>query len=97
MKVIGLGENKYICEVSDDEIWSLVDNHEDSDEMMIEAGDEIDLARVIKAAKWIKQLDTEHIDRVIRELQLALVGVEKVKHTAEALNLFNKLGDKELS
>ena len=92
MKVIGLGENKYICEISDDELWSLTDEHDD-DERMIEAGDEIDLVRVIKAAKWIKQLDTEHIDRVIKELQMALVGVEKVKHTAEALNLFNKLKD----
>jgi hypothetical protein len=34
---------------------------------------------------------------VIKELQIALAGMEKVKSTVEALTLFNKLGDKELS
>ena len=96
MKVLGVGEDKYICEVSWDEMYLLAGDY-DGDEIEVSAGDEIDLQRVIKAAKWIRDLDTEHVDRVIKELQMALIGVEKVKTTATALNLFNKLKDKELS
>ena len=96
MKVLGVGDDKYICEVSYDEIYEII-GQIDEEDFGIEAGQDIDLARVIRAARWVKQLDTEHVDRVIKELQLALVGVQKVKSTAEALNLFNKLSDKELS
>ena len=96
MKVLGVGDDKYICEVSYDEIYEILGEVSEED-FEIEAGQDIDLQRVIRAAHWIKQLDSEHINRVIRELQTALHGVEKVKNTAEALNLFNKLGDKELS
>lgn len=95
MKVLGVGDDKYICEVSYDEIYEII-GQIDEEDFEIEAGQDIDLARVIRAARWIKQLDSEHIDRVIRELQLALVGVERVKQSAIALNLFNKLKDEEL-
>jgi len=96
MKVLGVGEDKYICEVTDEEMYILV-NGDYNQELEVSAGDEIDLQRVIKAAKWIRDLDTEHVDRVIKELQMALIGVEKVKTTATALNLFNKLKDKDLT
>ena len=92
MKVLGVGDDKYICEVSYDEIYEII-GQIDEEDFEIEAGQDIDLARVIRAARWIKQLDTEHVERAIKELQLALVGVQKVKSTAEALNLFNKLQD----
>ena len=96
MKVLGVGDDKYICEVTYDEIYEII-GQIDEEDFEIEAGQDIDLARVIRAARWIKQLDTEHVERAIKELQLALVGVQKVKSTAEALNLFNKLGDKDLA
>jgi len=96
MKVLGVGEDKYICEVTYEEMYILV-NGDYNQELEVSAGDEIDLQRVIKAAKWIRDLDTEHVDRVIKELQMALIGVEKVKTTATALNLFNKLKDKDLT
>lgn len=97
MKVLGVGEDKYICEITDEEMYLLAGDDYNNEDFDVSAGDEIDLQRVVKAAKWIRDLDSEHIDRVIKELQLALVGVEKVKSTATALNLFNKLKDKELS
>jgi len=96
MKVLGVGEDKYICEITDEEMYLLAGD-DYNDELEVSAGEEIDLQRVIKAARWIRDLDTEHVDRVIKELQMALIGVEKVKSTATALNLFNKLKDKELS
>ena len=94
MKILGVGEGKYICEIELSEMMTVmgIDNMYDVEEML-QAGTVVDMARTIKAARWIKQLDSEHIDRVIKELQLALVGVEKVKQSAVALNLFNKLGE----
>ena len=97
MKVLGVGDDKYICEVTYDEIYEILGESMTEEDFEIEAGQDIDLKRVIRAARWIKQLDSEHVDRVIRELETALHGVIKVKQTAEALNLFNKLGDTELS
>ena len=93
MKILGLGEGKYICEVSDEEIWELVDHTDDDEEWSLEAGQEIDLARAIKASRWIRNMDSEHLDRVIRELQTTLSGVERIKHTASALTLFDKLSE----
>lgn len=97
MKVLGVGDDKYICEINYDEIYELLGESMGEEDYEISAGDEIDLKRVVRAAHWIRQLDTEHIERIIRELGIALHGVEKVKETAQALNLFNKLSDKELS
>ena len=97
MKVLGVGDDKYICEVSYDEIYELLGESVGEEDYEISAGDEINMKRVIRAAHWIKQLDSDHVDRVIRDLELALNGVNKVKETAQALNLFNKLSDKELS
>lgn len=96
MKVLGVGDDKYICEVSWDEMYYLTgkDNGE-YDEEMVSAGDEVDLIRVYKAAKWIRDLDQEHIARIIKELTITLQGMEKVRETAQALTLFGKLADKE--
>ena len=96
MKVLGVGDDKYICEVSWDEMYYLTgkdDSYED--EEMVSAGDDVDLIRVFKAANWIRDLDQEHIERIIKELKRTLDGVEQVKDTAVKLNLFNKLKDKE--
>ena len=94
MKILGVGDNKYICEIELNEMMTIMgmDNMYDLEEML-RPGRDVDMARTIKAARWIKQLDSEHIDRVLKELQSALVGVERVKETAIALNLFNKLGE----
>ena len=96
MKVLGVGDDKYICEVSWDEMYYLTGKDDsESDEEMVGAGDEVDLIRVFKAANWIRDLDQEHIERIIKELQRTLEGVERVKDTAVKLNLFNKLKSKE--
>ena len=96
MKVLGVGDDKYICEVSWDEMYELMGaNGDDEDTELIKAGDEIKLIRVIRAANWIRDLDQEHIERVIKELKRTLEGVEKVKDTAVALNLFRKLKEEE--
>jgi hypothetical protein len=94
MKILGVGDNKYICEIELNEMMTIMgmDNMYDLEEML-RPGRDVDMARTIKAARWIKQLDSEHINRVLKELQSALVGVERVKETAIALNLFNKLGE----
>lgn len=96
MKILGVGDDKYICEISWAEMYEIVGQSEYDEEFEVNAGDDIDMSRVIKAAKWIKDLDSEHIARAIKELQLALTGLEKVKTTATALTLFNKLSDKDL-
>lgn len=94
MKVIGVGTNNFICEVNLKEMATLLGKHETWEiEDDIDAGMEIDLDRAIKAARWIRGIDTEHFDRVIKELQLTLTGVERVKQTASALNLFNRLSE----
>jgi hypothetical protein len=94
MKILGVGEEKYICEVSWDEMYYILGG--DDEDMGVQAGEEVDLIRVVKAAKWIRELDNEHIERVIKELRTTLAGMEKVKETAGALNLFNKLGEEQL-
>lgn len=91
MKVLGLGADAFICEINWAEMNEIV-GHSVYD-VDISAGDEIDLHRVIRAAKWIKDLDSEHIDRITKELQTTLAGVQKLKDTAIALNLFNTLKD----
>ena len=96
MKVLGVGDDKYICEVNYDELYELLGDAVGEEDYEIVAGDEIDLKRVVRAAHWIRQLDTEHIERIIRELSIALHGVEKVKETAQALNLFSKISNEEL-
>ena len=96
MKVLGVGDDKYICEVNYDELYELLGESLGEEDYEIVAGDEIDLKRVVRAAHWIRQLDTEHIERIIRELGIALHGVEKVKETAQALNLFSKLQNEQL-
>ena len=96
MKVLGVGDDKYICEVSWDEMYYLTGKDDSEyDEEMVSAGDEVDLIRVFKAANWIRDLDQEHIEHIIQELKRTLEGVERVQDTAVKLNLFNKLKDKE--
>lgn len=94
MKVLGVGGNKFICEVDSNEVAALLGAADIWEiEGSVDAGDEIPLERAIKAAKWVRSIDNEHIDRVIKELQLTLTGVERVKQTASALNLFNRLSE----
>ena len=91
MKVLGVGEDAFICQIGWNEMNEILGGDQyDSD---VDAGDEIDLHRVIRAAKWIKGLDNEHIERITKELQTTLAGVQELKDTATALNLFNKLKD----
>ena len=96
MKILGVGNDKYICEIEWDEMYEVLgENNADEDIEMLHAGDEVDLRRVMRAAKWVRDLDNEHIERVIKELRITLVGMEKVKETAQALNLFNKIRSTE--
>lgn len=95
MKVLGVGDDKYICEVSEDELYEIVNGNEYNEALEVGAGDEISLTRVLRAAKWVRELDQENIERVIRELNTTLHGMEKVKDTVQALTLFGKLADKE--
>ena len=96
MKILGVGNDKYICEIEWDEMYEVLgENNADEDIEMLHAGDEVDLRRVMRAAKWVRDLDNEHIESVIKELRITLVGMEKVKETAQALNLFNKIRSTE--
>lgn len=88
MKILGEGDG-FICHVSWEEMNEILGGG--MYDVDVSAGDEIDLQRVIRAAKWVRDLDGEHIERITKELQTTLVGVQKLKATAEALNLFNKL------
>lgn len=97
MKILGVGDDKYICEVTEDELYEIVNGNEYNEALEVGAGDEIDLKRVLRAAKWIRELDQEHIERIIKELNTTLYGMEKVKETAQALTLFGKLADKEIA
>ena len=96
MKVLGVGEDKFICEVSYDEIFELIGGNQFDEDFEVNAGDEINLTRILRAANWIRTLDEDHIDDVIRQLNTVLHGMNKVKETAQALTLFAKLSDKEL-
>lgn len=96
MKVLGVGNDKYICELDYREIYEILGESVGEEDFEIEAGQDIDLMRVVRAAEWVRNLDAEHVDRVIRELNYALNGMDKVKETIEALTLFSKLSDKDL-
>lgn len=96
MKILGLGEGKYICEISDDELFELVNGSDYNESLEVNAGDEISLTRVLRAAKWVRELDEKHIEDVIRQLNIVLHGMDKVKETVQALTLFGKLSDKEI-
>lgn len=95
MKVLGIGDDKYICEVDYEEMYEILGESLDEEDFEIEPGQEIDLTRVMRAARWIKSLDSEHIERAIKELNMALTGIQKVKTTAEKLTLFSKLKNEE--
>jgi len=94
MKILGVGDNKYICEIDMNEMMTIMgmDNMYEVGEML-QAGKEVDMARTIKAANWVRNLDRKHLDQTIRQLKEVLAGVELVKDTAVALNLFNKLAE----
>jgi hypothetical protein len=94
MKILGVGDNKYICEIDMNEMMTIMgmDNMYEVGEML-QAGKEVDMARTIKAANWVRNLDRKHLDQTIRQLKEVLAGVELVKETAVALNLFNKLAE----
>jgi hypothetical protein len=97
MKILGVGDNKYICEIDMNEMMTIMgmDNMYDIGEML-QAGKEVDMARTIKAANWVRNLDRKHLDQTIRQLKEVLAGVELVKETAVALNLFNKLAEEQV-
>ena len=97
MKILGVGDNKYICEIDMNEMMTIMgmDNMYDIGEML-QAGKEVDMARTIKAANWVRNLDRKHLDQTIRQLKEVLAGVELVKETATALNLFNKLAEEQV-
>jgi hypothetical protein len=97
MKILGVGDNKYICEIDMNEMMTIMgmDNMYDVGEML-QAGKEVDMARTIKAANWVRNLDRKHLDQTIRQLKEVLAGVELVKETAVALNLFNKLAEEQV-
>ena len=98
MKVLGVGNDKYICEITWDEMYEVLgERSADAEIEMLQAGDDVDLKRVIRASKWVRDLDNEHIERVIKELRTTLIGMERVKETAGALNLFNKIRSTEES
>lgn len=89
MKVIGVGNDKYICEVEYDEMYELIGM--DEEEFDVNAGDDIPLVRAVRAANWVRDLDQEHIERIVKELTRTLEGVKRVQDTAVKLNLFNRL------
>ena len=97
MKILGVGDNKYICEIDMNEMMTIMgmDNMYEVGEML-QAGKEVDMARTIKAANWVRNLDRKHLDQTIRQLKEVLAGVELVKETAVALNLFNKLAEEQV-
>ena len=97
MKVLGVGDDKFICEVSYDELFELVGGNQYDEDFEVNAGDEVELTRIIRAAKWVRDLDEDHIDDVIRQLNTVLHGMNKVKETAQALTLFARLSDKEIT
>lgn len=94
MKILGVGDNKYICEIELNEMMTIMgmDNMYDLEELL-RPGRDVDMARTIKAARWLRNLDGKHLDQTIAQVKEVLAGVEKVKETAIALNLFNKLGE----
>lgn len=86
MKIIGRGErDKLLCEITLKELNTIL-SRDDSFSMIhnVEVGENIDLAGLIEAAKWIKGLDSNHLLEVIK-------GVEKVRASVEKLNLLNTL------
>jgi hypothetical protein len=95
LKILGVGDNKYICEVEVNELMSVMGTDDFYLIERVSAGDEIALDRVIKAAKWIRNLDDTHINSLVGQLRTVLVGLEKVKADSAALNLFNKIRDSE--
>jgi len=97
MKILGVGNDKYICEIELSEMMTImgIDSMYDVEEML-QAGTVVDMARTIKAAHWVRNLDGKHINQTIKQLQEVLAGVEKVKETAVALNLFNKLAEENV-
>ena len=96
MKIIAkVDENKFFCELSRNELALMVglEHAYDIDSDDIKVGEEIDLARIIKASLWVRNLDGKHLNQTISQIKEVLAGVEKVKETAVALNLFNKLAE----
>lgn len=96
MKVLGVGDDKYICEIDHSEIYAIIDQSDDEEDFEIQPGQEIDLERVLRAARFIHSLDKEYLRRVGKELQQALAGVERVKATVSALTLFDTLKDEHV-
>lgn len=97
MKIIGIGDNKYICEIDNDEMTQVMgtDNLYDFAEDL-SPGSEVSLHRVINATRWVRNLNEDHVEDVIRHLNTVLHGMDKVKDTVHSLTLFSKLSEKEV-
>lgn len=94
MKVLGKGDRTIICEITASELDRIYASEDYVYEVYddINVGDDLSLAKVVGAAKWLKQVDQELLNRAHAELETALSGIVKVKDTVAALTLFDKLG-----
>lgn len=92
MKIIGIGEGNYICEIENEEMATILgtDNLYDLDEEL-SPGSKVDLKRAINATRWLRDLDNKHIEHITHELKTTLERMGIVKETVEALTLFSKL------
>jgi|FreactcultuFSWF8_1027224.scaffolds.fasta_scaffold02124_4 hypothetical protein len=97
MKIIAkVDETKFFCEIDKDELANVLGYRgtwDMNNEENLSVGSEVNLARVIKAAHWLRTIDENHLIKLTSELNSMLAGVEKVKDTAHALNLFNMLAE----
>jgi len=98
MKIIAkVDSEKLFCEITRDEIALMlgIEHAYDIDPDDITVGENIDLARIIKATRLIRSLDERHLVNIIAEMKNALTVVEKVKETLGALTLFDKIRESD--
>lgn len=86
MKIVArVDREKYFCEVSVKELNAILGRDEVySSPFDMQVGEDIDLTKLIASADWVKNLDSKHLDEVIK-------GVKQVKTLVEKLNLINTL------
>lgn len=86
MKIVArVDREKYFCEVSAKELNAILGRDEiHYSPLDMQVGEEIDLTKLIASANWVKNLDSKHLDEVIK-------GVNQVKTLVEKLNLINTL------
>jgi hypothetical protein len=86
MKIVArVDREKFFCEITLTELNAILSRDEYTPMPYdMQVGETIDLAELIKAARWIKGLDAKHLNEVLK-------GVERVKRSVEKLNLMNTL------